>query len=337
MIQTQPQTQPWLLSPRWDLIFLIGSAILVPLPLLVKNGLGLSVTFVNLIVTILVGGPHLFATFTYTIMERRFWKKYPIYAVGSLLVPPLVIFIGLKAFGVLIGIFFLWASIHILHQVCYISDCYREKQNPGLPRWEKAIDYALIFTSIYPMAVYKIVHGNFQVADTNLRIPFVFGEPLVFIAFISLFVVSLALFLGKMFWDFNQGRFNLPKFLLISVTATVSFFLPTFRELDIVFQGFNTWHSLQYLALAWWINVLRKDRKEISSPFVQGIAGRDRTKLFYVSLLIPTFVFLGFVVLLARSSSLPFNQCYFIVVLSGLLMHYYFDHWLFTRVKALIA
>lgn len=327
---------PWLLSARWDLFFLIGSAVLVPLPLFIKNGLGLSVTLVNLIVTILIGGPHLFATFTYTLMERRFWKSHPCYAAGAFLIPPAVIFLGLKAFGLLISIFFFWASVHILHQICYIADCYRERANPGPSHGEKVIDYALVFTSLYPMAAYKLVQGTFHVAGQNIAIPFVQGEPLVFISVLSLFLVFLSLFVGKTFWDLKRGEVNLPKTLLISVTVVVSFFLPTFKELDVVFQGFNTWHSLQYIALAWWINVVRKEKGEISSPLVHGIAGRGRTKFFYASCLIPTLAFMGFIVLLARSTSLPFNQCYFIVVLSGLLAHYYFDHWVFTRVGAVV-
>lgn len=327
---------PWLLSARWDLFFLIGSVILVPLPLLIKNGLGLSISLVNLIVTILIGGPHLFATFTYTWMEKRFWAKHPYYAAGAFLIPPAVVVLGLKAFGLLIALFFFWASIHILHQICYIADCYREKADPGVTAWGKVIDYAVVFTSIYPMAAYKLVHGNFAVAGQNILIPHVYRNPLVFLTLLSLFLVSLVLFVAKSFWDLKKGRFHLPKTLLIGITVGVSFFLPTANELDVAFQGFNTWHSLQYLALAWWINNLRKQKKEISSPLVLGISGPERTKLFYLSCLIPTFAFLGLIALLARTTSLPYNQCYFIVVLSGLLAHYYFDHWVFTRVDAVV-
>src|SRR5262249_5333807 len=119
-----PSQSPWLLSRRWDLVFLIGSAVLVPLPLLIKNGFGLSVSAVNLAVTVLIGGPHLFATFSYTLLEKRFWKLHPFYAIGAFAIPPLVIYMGLKHFPVLIGVFFFWASVHILHQVCFLVDCY---------------------------------------------------------------------------------------------------------------------------------------------------------------------------------------------------------------------
>jgi hypothetical protein len=54
----------WLRSRNWDLGFLILSAVLVPIPLLLYHGLGVSQTAVNLIVAGLIGGPHLYSTFT---------------------------------------------------------------------------------------------------------------------------------------------------------------------------------------------------------------------------------------------------------------------------------
>lgn len=327
---------PWLLSRRSDLLFLIGSALLVPLPLIIKNGFGLSVTLVNLIVTVLIGGPHLFATFTYTVMEKRFWSRHPFYAASAFAIPPLVIFAGLKAFSLLITIFFTWASIHILHQICYISDCYQKKAGNGFPPWSRAIDYAVVFTSLYPVAAYKLVNGNFHVAGQTILIPHVFGNPLIFVFVLSLFLVSLSLFVGKSLWEYRRGNLIFPKTLLLGLTVVISFFVPVPKEMDVSFQGFNTWHSLQYIALAWWMNNLRKQKEEISSPFVRSISGRERTPFFYLYCLVPTLAFLGIIMLLARSTSLPYSQCYFMVTLSGLLAHYYFDHWVFTRVDAVV-
>jgi len=314
---------------------LIGSAVLVPLPLLIKSGFGLSVTVVNLAVTVLIGGPHLFATFSYTLLEKRFWKLHPFYAMGALAIPPLVVYMGLKHFPFLIGIFFFWASIHILHQVCFLVDCYQSKKRMSTA-WSRLIDYGVVFTSIYPIASYKLVNGTFTVAGQTLRMPFVLGNHFAFVAMTSLFAVALGLYLGKCVWEIREKTLNGPKTLLIVVTVVVSFLLPIPKDLDVTFQGFNTWHSLQYIGLAWWINVLRKERAEISSPFVNKISGRNRTPYFYAACLLPTLIFLGIIAVLVRTTSLPSNQCYFMVVLSGLLAHYYFDHWVFTKVGAVV-
>lgn len=329
---------PWIRSQRWDLIFLIGSAILVPLPLLIKTGFGLPVALVNLAVTVFIGGPHLFATFTYTLMERRFWRKHPLYAVGSLFIPPAVIYLGLTHLGLLIGLFFFWASVHVLHQICYLSDCYQAKQGPRVNPWTRVIDYAVIFTSLYPIAFYKLVHGDFKVANTEIAIPFVRDNPPVFFLVCSLFVVALALYLGKTVWEWRTGKMSRPKTLLIGLAVLVSLLLPIPKDLDVAFQGFNAWHSLQYLGIAWWINCLRREKGRIGSPLVQAIAGRSKGKivLFYLSCLISTLAFLGLVVVLTKATTLEPVRCYFIVVLSGLLMHYYFDHWVFTKVSAMV-
>lgn len=327
---------PWLLSRRWDLVFLIGSAILVPLPLIIKNGFGFSVAAVNIVVTILIGGPHLFSTFSYTLLERSFWRRHPFYASGAMLIPPFVIFMGLNHFPILISIFFFWASIHILHQVCYLVDCYQKRSGVPSRLWVRAVDYAVVFTSIYPIASRKLVDGTFAVAGVNMRLPFVYGNEAAFYLMTSLFAVSLALFLGKTLWEIRAGTVIVPKTLLIGVTVLVSFLLPIPQDLDVVFQGFNTWHSLQYIALAWWINVLRKERDEIGSTVIQRVTGRDRKTLFYLSCLVPTILFLILVGIVGRTTGLPHNQSYFMVVLSGLLTHYYFDHWVFTKVEAVV-
>ena len=331
---------PWLLSKKLDLFFILGGFLLVPLPLLIKNGFGLSVTMVNLIITVLIGGPHLFATFTYTLMEKKFWQRYPFYAASALLIPPIVIYLGLNAFGVLITIFFSWASIHLLHQTCYIADCYRKKMGDSSPfaAWEKIIDYAVVFSSIYPVAIYKIVNGTFDVAGQKITLPFVTGNPFVFDFVVSFFGIALFLFIVKSFWEYKEGVLHWPKTVLISLTVFVSVMIAVPKDLDVAFQGFNAWHSFQYIALAWWVNVIRKERGEIISPLVDGIAGRGffKTLGFYTVCLIPTIGFLAIIAILSRSTGLPYNKCYFTVTLSGLLVHYYFDHWLFTKTKAVV-
>jgi len=328
----------WLLSKRWDMVFLIGSVVFVPLPLLIKNGFGLSVTLFNLALSLLVVGPHLFSTFTYTLMERRFWRKHPLYAAGSLAIPPIVIYLGIVHFTLLIVLFLFWASVHALHQIGYLADCYQAKQSSRKGKWLRAIDYAVIFTSLCPIAAYKLVHGSFLVANTAIKIPYVLDNPPVFFLMSALFVVALILYVSKTLWEWKTGHLNPQKALWIGLSIAVVFLLPVPKDLDDAFQGFNAWHSFQYLGLAWWINCLRKERGRIGSPFVQSISGPGKWRAvgFYVSCLAPTLAFFGVIALLTKTSGLQSAQCYFIVALSGLWMHYYFDHWVFTRVRLVV-
>src|ERR671910_1883159 len=80
----------WLRSRNWDLTFLILSAALVPIPLLMYHGLGVSQTAVNLIVAGLIGGPHLYSTFTYTFFEPNYRARHKAFLLGSLVLPGVV-------------------------------------------------------------------------------------------------------------------------------------------------------------------------------------------------------------------------------------------------------
>src|ERR671913_2159042 len=80
----------WLRSRNWDLTFLILSAALVPIPLLMFHGAGISQTAVNLIVAGLIGGPHLYSTFTYTFMEPSYRRRHGRFLAASLALPVIV-------------------------------------------------------------------------------------------------------------------------------------------------------------------------------------------------------------------------------------------------------
>jgi hypothetical protein len=58
----------WLVSPGYDLAFIIFSSVLLVVPHLFAQVGGLSNVIVDLVVTAFIGGPHLFATYTMTFM-----------------------------------------------------------------------------------------------------------------------------------------------------------------------------------------------------------------------------------------------------------------------------
>jgi hypothetical protein len=126
---------------------------------------------------------------------------------------------------------------------------------------------------------------------------------------------------------------SVPKTLLIGITTLVSFCLPLGSNLDVLFQGYNTWHSFQYLFLLWLINRLRAQHGGIDSPLVRKLVRRDSMGLYYLCFVGATGVLVLLTVLVRAVTPLAADQSYFVVVLSVLLMHYYFDHFLFTQPK----
>lgn len=135
------------------------------------------------------------------------------------------------------------------------------------------------------------------------------------------------------------------------MVASVLFFLtPTLANLDVAFQGLNTWHSFQYLAVVLYLNRYRAARGMIGSPFVTKVSHRGFT-LYAMCLgftLLTALLYFG-VLSLAVGAHLfetgnPFKMllfghvysgqhffAFYSVILSFLLIHYYFDHFIFLQ------
>jgi hypothetical protein len=111
----------------------------------------------------------------------------------------------------------------------------------------------------------------------------------------------------------------------------------------------NVWHSFQYLALTWYINRLRADRGDLSSkPTLKRMSEDGKARLFYgfnlsltagAGLIIATvFIILHYLVG-GKWAEVGFalETSYYIGVLSFLWIHYYHDHFLFTKTDSLLA
>jgi len=328
----------WIYKPSWDLSLIIFSALLVPFPFLAAWGAQVSgllrpqqaVDAINIAVAALIGGPHLFSTITFTVMDGRFRSKHPRYMALALLLPVWVIFLGIYHYTFLITFFFSWASLHVLHQIIYLTDCYRARGAAGDPRWSKLVDYGLILTGLYPIGIYKLSLRQFYVGGVVLPYPdWLRALPLPQVAGV-IFAAFLVAWLGKTALEIREGRVSVPKTLLISITTVVSFFLPMGSNLDVLFQGYNTWHSFQYLFLLWLINRLREQRGEIEDGFVRRLVRRGMPA-YYGCFLAATGAMVVLTLLVRATTPLSADQSYFVVVLSVLLVHYYFDHFLFTH------
>jgi hypothetical protein len=331
----------WLRSPSWDLGFLILSAALVPIPLLMFHGLGISQTAVNLVVAGLIGGPHLYSTFTYTFMEPSDRRRHRRFLAASLALPVFVTVLSFVNLQVLLTVFFLWASIHVLHQITYINDCYAAKGPAPRPVREKVVDYGVVFLCLYPIATPQILEGSFQLGGTPLYVPSWATHGLVadvqIYGIAALFAAFFGLWVAKCVRDWRAGRLLVPSVLLIGLTIAVGFTLPLFPNSDVAFQGFNVWHSLQYLALVWFLMAMRKERGELDSRFVAEMNGPDRVWRFYGLAVALTAGAALLVLVIHGAFGVPLQQAYYIVILSTLLQHYYLDHLQFTKLGDMLG
>jgi hypothetical protein len=331
----------WLRSRSWDLSWLILSAALVPIPLVLFHLQGISQTAVNLLVAGLIGGPHLYSTFTYTFMEPSYRRRHRRFLAVSLALPVFVTALSFVNLQVLLTIFFLWASIHVLHQITYINDCYAAKGPVARSRREKVVDYGVVFLCLYPMATPQILTGSFQLGGTPLYVPEWATHGLVadlqVYGIAALFAVFLGLWAAKCVRDWRAGRLLIPSVLLIALTIAIGFTLPLFPNSDVAFQGFNVWHSLQYLALVWFLMAIRKERREIDNRFVAQMNGPERVCRFYGLAVALTAAAALLVLVIHGAFGVPLQQAYYIVILSTLLQHYYLDHLQFTKLGDLLG
>lgn len=367
-IQVSTTGQYWLHTKSWDLTWISLSATLVALPFISYEIFNLILCYssvqnffqikpqdipdvsrntVNAIIALLIGGPHMYSTFTRTFFDGKFRREHHALVLSSFIIPLFVVVMGIFQFRILVTFFFFWASLHIMEQAGYIVGCYNVKASRSDSRYSRMLDYIVVFTSLYPIGVWKMIHGQFKIGQIELILPgfiHVDQNPMIgysfFILITVVFFSSMTLWLHKSYFEYKAGTLHRPKFLFILLTSVVAFFIPSYRELDVAFQGFNTWHSFQYLGLTWYINTRQKQlRGRFDSTLLNTISERGKGWKFYLFNVGIAFITIGVVSLFLATRHLTgfsFDQAYYIVILSILLMHYYQDHYLFKDFEAVI-
>ena len=354
----------WLRNKRWDLFFITLSVVVVPLPYLVYLlgvHLGLeddiSRNLVNAFVAVAIGGPHMMSTFLRTGLDERFKERYPTLVRSSIIIPILVISLAFLNLSLMLTFFFFWASLHVLHQVTYIVELYNHKEanfvrRSTLSPVSRLVDYAIVLTSLFPIAMWKISQGAFEIGQNDLgeAIPDLFQQPdnpWFFVLVTVVFGCALLSYVVKSIYEYYHGLLNLPKFAFISLTVLVAFFTPLLPNLDTAFQGLNTWHSFQYLAITFYIIKIRQMAGELDkdAPLVARYSRRTKDARalygFSAALLVGSALIFALVYALAAivrpgiDGNSHFDIAYYTAILSFLWIHYYHDHFLFTDFEAL--
>ena len=333
----RPAEDIWIYNRRFDLVFLTLSGALVFLPYLsygLLQRLGASDATASLIVglavTLLVGGPHMYSTYLRTALEPRFRARYGFLSyLPMLLIPVLVVLGALHAFLLLLTFFFFWASIHVTHQAQWISETYRRKAAGKVSPLDRLLDGAVILGALYTVAMYKFVEGRFALGSNALLFPDFLRHRIVAVAFTVGFAALFLFYVVRTLGEIRRGEASVPRLLFMAFTVALAFVIPLFDNLDVAFQGFNTWHSLQYLALTWFILSRKAAHGEIGNPVTQQLAGTQKTGRFYGAMVGATLVSGGVYLLLWKGFGFPQDKSYYVVVLSFLLIHYFYDHFLF--------
>lgn len=339
--------QTWINGARWDVGLLIGSALIVPVVLFFVWQ-GASSDAINLGVTAVIGGPHLWATYLLTYADPRFRKRHrKLLLAAIIVVPACVCYLASDParFQILLSIFIFAASFHVLQQNAYLTDIYRKRSGLTESVQSRMVDYGLLFTSIYPIATYKLVHGTFMLGDIKIIMPEMLLIPATYKLVWFTFAFFLAAWLIKTWNQYKGGVLNKPKTLLIAVTSTIAFFVPAAAEgerLELAFQSVNAWHSIQYMGIIWFVLKVRKDRGLLENRFVRAISGGGKSSyVFYGTCVVITLAMFGVVLAAVNfdvfgfeaasgNAKLASQQYYYMGVLSALLIHYVIDGYFFA-------
>src|SRR5207237_9806574 len=133
--------------------------------------------------TSLACDPPVCPPFTATFATGSSRKRPPGRIASSLLLPAGVVWRTIHDFQALMSVVIVAASLHVLHQCAYLTDCYRIKAGTPERPWARLVDYGVLFSSIYPIALYKIVHGTFYLGDVAIVLPsFLMRMAIVYLA-----------------------------------------------------------------------------------------------------------------------------------------------------------
>ena len=280
-------------------LMLVASVVIVPLVLLAV-WLGASSDAINLGVTAVVGGPHVFATFTATFADKKFRRRHPFLIASSLLIPAGVVWLTIHDFQALMSVFIVAASLHVLHQ-CALPDRLlpREGRRCKSGAGRGSSTTACSFRRSTRSPLYKIVHGSFYLGDVPIMIPRLLMRMETAYLEWAIFAGFLGAWLYKTMNEHREGTLNVPKTLLIAVTM---FFCvprcpawPGSTASSSRSSRMNAWHSFQYLGLVWLINTMRLERGQLTNKFVARLSGAKGAKWFYawnvgITLLLLVFV-----------------------------------------------
>jgi len=352
----------WLRDRRWDLMFITFSVIVVPLPYLVylfaRDFLHIdndtARNAVNGFVAVAVGGPHMMSTFLRTGLDDTFAKRYPMLIRSSIIIPVIVISLAFLNLTLLLTVFFFWASLHVLHQITYIVELYNHKEHRFVRRsavsWQsRLIDYAVILTCLFPMAALRISQNTFAIGTNDLGkvIPDFFEQTWFFVLMSSIFLVAFSAYVFKSVREYREGILNWPKTLFMIFTIVIAFGASMMDNLDTAFQGLNTWHSFQYLAITFYIIKIRQEYGQLQNdaPLVARFSRRakDSRGLYLLSALMLGGSAVIFVLVYAITGIVKpgidgnahFDTAYYTAILSFLWIHYFHDHFLFTDFESL--
>jgi hypothetical protein len=341
------QDARWIRSLAYDWGFLLGSTalIFVIAGMFTAKGGGANVLEVrgasdtlDLVIPVLLGGPHIFFSLVRTYMDVDFKREHRnlLRATPHAVAFTMMYLAFHQYFQVAANLVLYSAVFHGASQLAHVGLRYRVKS--GRPAWDLGGKALLVACLVGPL--YFVSRG----VATREHFQFI-GQPIFQALAPTWFLwlsggvasVAIAYWLSDTISHKQAGReVNWREGAMLVATLGAFWFLVSLEDLDVSFQAYNAWHSVQALGVMWiGMNAKWRDGKirgPKQSRFCKdGAFGRT----YLVAVVFA--VAIGAVVILFNNltfADLPRTPPYYVFAVTVLLNHHVLDYWLFFGKRA---
>lgn len=341
-----PPPDRWIRDLVFDGVFFLGSTLLVFLvaQLFSTKGGGANVLRItgasaalNLVVPILLGGPHIFFSIVRTYMDVDFKREHR----QLLRMTPHVVAFSMmyltfhRMNAVVMNIVLYSAVFHGASQLAHIGLRYRMRS--GREPFDLAGKSFLVATLAGPLYFVStaVRTKNLSFADQAIWK----GLAPDWLLYLSAGIAVLA----AAYWladtvnrGLSGGRVNWREGAIMLATQGAFWFLANLDELDVTFQAYNAWHSLQALGIMWFGMNAKWRSGKIRGPKQSQFCRNGafgRTYLWGVGF----SAGIGLLVILFSNfdmRDLTVSPFYYVFAITALLNHHVIDYWLFFGKRA---
>ncbi len=305
----------WILSPRDDMIWLIGSVLAAYAVFAMHSVLGWNMLIVWFVWVMTLDTPHFFATYSRTYFDKVEWqarKPLLIITLGVFLIGPIAIVVAFASMKAGLEFFLwpwllfkiavsLWAYWHITRQHYGVMRLYHRK-NGETGTFDAKLDSVVLYGCLLVPFVALLArhqHSRERVGLPSIQ-PFpemaglsdmpsfagqLYWDQWVVVATVFVVAVLVTVFVVRQVSNFLSGKaLNLPKFMFFGAVLPLHIYMCYTEHLLttglLTFTAVITiYHDIQYLAIVWFYNRNRYgSEKNAERKF--GLAAKMTKKLW---------------------------------------------------------
>jgi hypothetical protein len=341
-----PAEGRWIRDLVFDWTFFLGSTFLVFLVaglFSVKPGgtnlleLTGAAAALNLVIPVLLGGPHIFFSVVRTYMDVDFKREHrTLLRMTPHLVAFSMIYLVFHGFHqVVVNVVLYSAVFHGAAQLAHIGLRYRMKAG------RRTLDAAGVAYLVACLA------GPLYFVSGAVR-----EREMVFVGYeiwrglapdAVYWGAGIVAALAAAYWladlvnhRLAGGRVNWRETAILAATTGAFWFLANLRDLDTTFQAYNAWHSIQALGIMWFAMNAKWRGGKIRGPKQSAFCRDGAFKKTYLWGVVFS-VGIGLLVILFSNfqvANLTGSPFYFIFAVTVLLNHHVLDYWLFFGKRA---